>query len=352
MAHPARAGALDLSAQHAGTRAWASTPRSWPRRWRPARRSARRCSTSRVVAVPLRRSTSRSASISFLLGERYLPRTTHVRRPFDFLSAVMSGITFGLLIFGIDGVAHGHSPAIIAGRACRHRRSLGTLFVWRQTRLADPMMPVDIFKRPIFALVDRRRHLHLHCAGPGLRQPALPVPHRARAARATDTGILLTAWPLALAGVAPIAGRLADRSSRRRAGRDRPHQHDGGLRADGAAAARSLDRQRHVAAGAVRRGLRHLRCSQQPADDERRAAREERQRGRHPWPRRARSARQWVLRLWRWCSACSISPAEARRLSAAHAALWLGRGFRRHCARDRQFQDEDAALGGSDVALP
>src|SRR4029077_12660471 len=28
---------------------------------------------------------------------------------------------------------------------------------------------------------------------------------------ATDTGILLTAWPLALAGVAPIAGRLADR---------------------------------------------------------------------------------------------------------------------------------------------
>jgi MFS transporter, DHA2 family, multidrug resistance protein len=28
---------------------------------------------------------------------------------------------------------------------------------------------------------------------------------------ATDTGILLTAWPLALATVAPIAGRLADR---------------------------------------------------------------------------------------------------------------------------------------------
>ena len=28
---------------------------------------------------------------------------------------------------------------------------------------------------------------------------------------ATDTGFLLTAWPLALASVAPIAGRLADR---------------------------------------------------------------------------------------------------------------------------------------------
>ena len=47
--------------------------------------------------------------ISFVLAERYLPHTTHVHRPFDVLSAIMSGITFGLLIFGIDGIAHGHS---------------------------------------------------------------------------------------------------------------------------------------------------------------------------------------------------------------------------------------------------
>ena len=47
--------------------------------------------------------------VSFVLGERFLPRTTHVRRPFDIPSAVLSGLTFGLLIFGIDGVAHGHS---------------------------------------------------------------------------------------------------------------------------------------------------------------------------------------------------------------------------------------------------
>src|SRR4051812_42093655 len=46
--------------------------------------------------------------IAFALSERYLPHTTHVRRPFDVLSAVMSGFTFGLLIFGVDGIAHGH----------------------------------------------------------------------------------------------------------------------------------------------------------------------------------------------------------------------------------------------------
>ena len=63
--------------------------------------------------------------ISFVLAERYLPHTTHVHRPFDILSAMMSGITFGLLIFGIDGIAHGHSPLVIVAElgwrgAARH----------------------------------------------------------------------------------------------------------------------------------------------------------------------------------------------------------------------------------------
>src|SRR5215475_11627671 len=34
--------------------------------------------------------------VSFILSERYLPHTTHIHRPFDFLSAAMSGATFGL----------------------------------------------------------------------------------------------------------------------------------------------------------------------------------------------------------------------------------------------------------------
>src|SRR5262245_3593658 len=51
--------------------------------------------------------------ISFILAERYLPHTTHTHRPFDVLSAAMSGATFGLLIFGIDGIAHGHSHLVV-----------------------------------------------------------------------------------------------------------------------------------------------------------------------------------------------------------------------------------------------
>ena len=43
----------------------------------------------------------------------------------------------------------------------------------------------------------------------GVQTCALPISVLGR--NATDTGILLTAWPLALALIAPIAGRLADR---------------------------------------------------------------------------------------------------------------------------------------------
>lgn len=147
--------------------------------------------------------------ISFILGERYLPHTTHVHRPFDILSAILSGITFGLLIFGIDGIAHGHRPLMIVAEI-GGALTLGTLFVWRQTRLADPMMPVDMFKRPIFALSISTASCTF--TAQGLAFVSLPFFfHTVLGKSATDTGVLLTAWPLALAGIAPIAGRLADR---------------------------------------------------------------------------------------------------------------------------------------------
>lgn len=147
--------------------------------------------------------------VSFFLAERYLPRTAHMHRPFDFPSAILSGITFGLLIFGIDGMAHGHSRIVIVSEL-GVAALLGTVFIWRQTRLAHPMMPIDIFKRPIFALSISSGTCTF--IAQGLAFVSLPFMfHTVMGRSATDTGILLTAWPLALAGVAPIAGRLADR---------------------------------------------------------------------------------------------------------------------------------------------
>jgi DHA2 family multidrug resistance protein-like MFS transporter len=147
--------------------------------------------------------------ISFLLGERFLPRTEHVRRPFDVLSATLSGITFGLLIFGIDGIAHGHSWKVIVAEFATSA-IFGTLFVMRQKRLVHPMMPIDIFNRPIFSLSLAASTCTF--TAQGLAFVSLPFFfHTVLGRNPTDTGILLTAWPVALATIAPIAGRLADR---------------------------------------------------------------------------------------------------------------------------------------------
>jgi len=147
--------------------------------------------------------------VAFVLSERYLPHTTHTHRPFDVLSAIMSGATFGLLIFGIDGMAHGHSHLLIISELVA-AAILGTLFVWRQTKLSDPMMPIDVFRRPIFSLSISASTCTF--TAQGLAFVSLPFFfHTVLGRDATDTGILLTAWPLALAGIAPIAGRLADR---------------------------------------------------------------------------------------------------------------------------------------------
>jgi MFS transporter, DHA2 family, multidrug resistance protein len=147
--------------------------------------------------------------ISFALAERYLPHTTHTHRPFDWASAAMSGATFGLLIFGIDGLAHGHHRLVVLAEFVV-AAALGTLFVLRQKTLADPMMPIDVFRRPVFALSITASACTF--TAQGLAFVSLPFFfHTVLGRDATSTGILLTAWPLALAIIAPIAGRLADR---------------------------------------------------------------------------------------------------------------------------------------------
>jgi DHA2 family multidrug resistance protein-like MFS transporter len=147
--------------------------------------------------------------VSFVLAERYLPHTTHTHRPFDVISAALSGATFGLLIFGIDGLAHGHHRLLIVSELAA-AGALGILFVRRQRKLADPMMPIEVFRRPIFALSITASTCTF--TAQGLAFVSLPFFfHTVLGRDTTSTGILLTAWPLALACIAPIAGRLADR---------------------------------------------------------------------------------------------------------------------------------------------
>ena len=73
-----------------------------------------------------------------------------------------------------------------------------------------PLLPVDLFRRPVFALSVTTSV----CAfvAQGIVFVALPFYFQDVIGRSqVETGLLITPWPVTVAIIAPIAGRLADR---------------------------------------------------------------------------------------------------------------------------------------------
>ncbi len=147
--------------------------------------------------------------IGIALAVRLLPDTPRSGYRFDAASAVLNAATFGLLIFGIGEAAHGASAwvsaTVLAGAAVS-----AVLLIHRQLGLPAPMLPVDLYRRPMFALSS----LTSFCSftAQGLAFVALPFYFQTvLGLSAVQTGLLLTPWPVMTAIMAPIAGPLSDR---------------------------------------------------------------------------------------------------------------------------------------------
>lgn len=138
-----------------------------------------------------------------------LPRVRVPQYPFDWPSALLSGLTFGLLIYGVDGLGQGRRLPLMLG-VLAAALVFGVLFVRRQKALATPMLPIDLFRRPVFALSVLSSTLAFTAQGCGI--VALPFYLYDVLGRSqVETGLLMTPWPAGLALTAPIAGYLADR---------------------------------------------------------------------------------------------------------------------------------------------
>ncbi|WP_235421087.1 MFS transporter [Erwinia oleae] len=146
-----------------------------------------------------------------VLALRFLP--DNAQRPkdqrFDVLSALMNALTFGLLISALSGFAQGHSGSVVLAELAA-LAVVGFLFIRRQLRLPFPLLPVDLFRIPVFSL-SIGTSICSFCAQM-LAMVSLPfflqtVLHRSEVA----TGLLLTPWPLATMVMAPVAGRLIER---------------------------------------------------------------------------------------------------------------------------------------------
>ena len=143
------------------------------------------------------------------IGWRCLPHTLAAVHAFDWQSAALSAVTFGLGILAIDSAGHGESLA-----ACLSEFSVaaiaGVLLVLRQTYMVSPLLPVDLLRIPIFAL-SIATSIASFCAQM-LAFVSLPFYLESRFGySAAQIGLFITPWPIAVAFAAPLAGRLVER---------------------------------------------------------------------------------------------------------------------------------------------
>ncbi|WP_245414855.1 MFS transporter [Aureimonas flava] len=147
--------------------------------------------------------------LALLAGSRTLPDTPRSTRPFHLTSALLSAATFGMVISGVNGIGHSEGlPAslglLVGGLA------IGVVFVRMQLRMDEPILPVDLLRRPIFALSAATSVCSF--GAQGIAFVSLPfLLHDELGRSAAETGLLLTPWPIATAIAAAISGRLADR---------------------------------------------------------------------------------------------------------------------------------------------
>jgi DHA2 family multidrug resistance protein-like MFS transporter len=147
--------------------------------------------------------------VNVIFALRALPVTRGSGRRVDVVSALLSGPALALFIMALDGIARRLPAAVIAGMLVASA-GLGYAFVRRQSILEVPMLPLDLFRIRRFSLATGTSLLSF--LAQGLAFVALPFLFQgAFGYSAFASGLLFTPWPLSIAVIAPIAGRLADR---------------------------------------------------------------------------------------------------------------------------------------------
>ena len=151
------------------------------------------------------------------LGLRALPANqvkASADSRFSAFDVLLNVLMFALIFIGVDRLGvrgdagKGASPwawaLLLAGIA------VGFVYLRRQRALALPLFPVDLLRIPVFAL-SMGTSIGAFCAQM-LSFIALPFLLLETYGRSHfEAGLLITAWPLAIVVMAPIAGRLIGR---------------------------------------------------------------------------------------------------------------------------------------------
>ena len=149
------------------------------------------------------------AVVIVLLARDTLPNDPGTGARLDPASTVTSAIGFSLLIYGLDGFARRDPvPLTLAELAAG-----GATFAWfarRQFRLPVPMISLDLFRLPRFAVAAQASF----CGWVAWSIGVISLPFFLQldfGLTPLQSGLVMTAWPIANALVAPLTGHWADR---------------------------------------------------------------------------------------------------------------------------------------------
>ncbi|MYM27731.1 MFS transporter [Duganella sp. CY15W] len=146
---------------------------------------------------------------AILLARRALPHNVRATHKIDAPTAILNVFAFGLLILTFGDAAHQEGWHKLLPELVATLIFFG-LLLRRQAGHAAPMLPVDLFRLPLFTL----SALTAVCtfAAQGLAFVSLPFYFEHTMGRSPiETGFLMTPWAVLVAVMAPIAGRLSDR---------------------------------------------------------------------------------------------------------------------------------------------
>ena len=147
--------------------------------------------------------------VAMAIGLKTLPRTPRASHAFDFPGALLAASCLGLFMLGIGSAAHHERAAYIAIELVA-AVGLGFVLIRRQADHPAPILPIDLFRRPLFTLSTATAICSF--AVQGLAFVSLPFYFEDILGRTqVETGFFMTPWPLVVAIMAPIAGRLSDR---------------------------------------------------------------------------------------------------------------------------------------------
>ncbi|QNB06947.1 MFS transporter [Herbaspirillum frisingense] len=145
---------------------------------------------------------------ALVVGNKALPTNPLAPRRFDRQSALLCMCFIGLLLYTIDAVGHLQGFWVVAG--CAVLTGLSLFLLLKLQSSSAPMLPLDLLRIPLFALsigtsfCSFAAQMAVFVMLPFMLQNYLGI----SAARA---GLLLTAWPIAVALTGVVAGKLSDR---------------------------------------------------------------------------------------------------------------------------------------------